>query len=86
MSEITQTLNARRLLCPMPLIRTQNAIKKLQFGEILEVICTDPGTEYDIPTWCRMYEHKLLLQEQRETVDEMVEYCFVIEKGNKEAE
>ena len=83
MSEITQTLNTRRLLCPMPLIRTQNAIKKLQFGEILEVICTDPGTEYDIPTWCRMYGHKLLSQEQRETADEMLEYCFVIEKSDE---
>lgn len=83
MNDIKQTLNARRLLCPMPLIRTQNALKKLQAGEILEVICTDPGTEYDIPTWCRMYDHKLLSQEQRTNDDEMLEYCFVIEKSNK---
>ena len=83
MSETKHTLNARRLLCPMPLIRTQNAIKKLPVGAILEVICTDPGAEYDIPTWCGMYGHKLLSREQRETADEMLEYCFVIEKSDE---
>jgi tRNA 2-thiouridine synthesizing protein A len=51
------TLDARRLLCPLPVIRTQNTIKKLQPGDTLEVICTDPGAESDIPTWCRINGH-----------------------------
>lgn len=63
-NKITQTLDARRLLCPMPVIRTQQAVKKLQSGDVLEIICTDPGTLHDIPTWCRMYEHELLLAEE----------------------
>ena len=83
MNEMKHTLDARRLLCPMPLIRTQNAIKKLSVGEILEVVCTDPGTEYDIPTWCRMYGHKLLAQEQHQTEDDMLEYYFRIKKHGK---
>ena len=36
-------LDARRLLCPMPVIRTQNCIKGLSSGDILEVTCTDPS-------------------------------------------
>ena len=59
-------LDARRLLCPMSVIRTQQAVKKLQPGDELEIICTDPGTLHDIPTWCRMYQHQLLLAEQRD--------------------
>ena len=54
------TLDARRLLCPMPVIRTQNAAKKLHPGDTLEVTCTDPGAESDIPAWCRINGHKLV--------------------------
>jgi len=35
-------LDARRLLCPMPVIRTQNFIKDLNSGDQLEVTCTGP--------------------------------------------
>ena len=53
-------LDARRLLCPLPVIRTQNRAKDLHPGDTLEVICTDPGALYDIPAWCRMYGHEVL--------------------------
>ena len=47
------TLEARNSLCPMPVIKTQNKISELQPGDILEVICTDPGALSDIPAWGR---------------------------------
>ena len=51
------TLDARRTLCPMPVIKTQNRIAELQPGDILEVTCTDPGALNDIPAWCRINGH-----------------------------
>jgi tRNA 2-thiouridine synthesizing protein A len=54
------SLDARRLLCPMPVIRTQHKIEKLTQGDILEVICTDPGVINDIPAWCRINGHHVL--------------------------
>jgi len=33
------TLDAKRLLCPMPVIRTQDRIKELNAGDQLTVIC-----------------------------------------------
>jgi len=54
------TLDARRLLCPMPVIRTQNKVKELQPGDVLAVTCTDPGVKADIPAWCRINGHKYL--------------------------
>jgi len=53
-------LNARRLLCPMPVIRTQDKVAELQPGDVLEVICTDPGALNDIPAWCRINGHTVL--------------------------
>lgn len=50
-------LDARRLFCPMPVIRTQNRVAELQPGDVLEVICTDPGALNDIPAWCRINGH-----------------------------
>ncbi len=59
-------LDAQRLLCPMPVIKTQNKIKELAPGDILEVLCTDPGVISDIPTWCRINGHKVLnIQEKK---------------------
>jgi tRNA 2-thiouridine synthesizing protein A len=54
------TLDARRLLCPMPVIRVQEKIAGLPAGDVLEVWCTDPGTRSDIPTWCRINGHQVL--------------------------
>ncbi len=53
-------LDARRLLCPMPVIRVQNRVAELQPGEILEVVATDPGVLNDVPAWCRINGHKVL--------------------------
>ena len=52
-------LDAQRLLCPMPVIRTQDRIKDLKPGDRLKVICTDPGAKNDIPAWCRINGHRV---------------------------
>lgn len=52
-----QDLDARNLLCPLPVIRTQDAVKGLRAGDKLHVHCTDPGALHDIPTWCRINGH-----------------------------
>ncbi len=53
-------LDARRLLCPMPVIRAQDRVAELVPGDVLEVTCTDPGALNDIPAWCRINGHKVL--------------------------
>lgn len=57
---IRHELDARRLLCPMPVIRTQNYIKRLQPGDELLVTATDPGVKADIPAWCRVNGHHIV--------------------------
>jgi tRNA 2-thiouridine synthesizing protein A len=53
-------LDARRLLCPLPVIRAQQAIAVLAPGDRLELACTDPGALYDVPAWCRVHGHRVV--------------------------
>lgn len=69
-------LDARRLLCPMPVIRVQEKIKQLVMGDVLEVTCTDPGVLQDIPAWCRVHGHKVLASDRKQN-----EIIILIEKG-----
>ena len=70
-------LDARRLLCPMPVIRTQNMINTLTTGDTLEVTCTDPGALHDIPTWCRINGHRVISSCQQQD-----DFIFLVRKGS----
>ena len=59
-SQRIKTLDARGLLCPLPVIRTQERVKQLTPGTILKVLATDPGSLEDIPAWCRVHGHTVL--------------------------
>ena len=53
-------LAAKTLLCPLPVIRTQDRVKTLTTGYILEVRCTDPRALNDIPAWCPVHGHAVV--------------------------
>ena len=59
-------LDARRLLCPLPVIRVQDRVAGLAPGDVLEVLATDPGTRSDIPAWCRINGHEMIGIEERD--------------------
>jgi TusA-related sulfurtransferase len=69
-----EVLNAKRLLCPLPVIRTQDKVKTMNSGDVLEVVCTDPGVMQDIPAWCRINGHKIL-----ETISDDMEYTLILQ-------
>lgn len=60
MDKINLTLDCRGLLCPMPILKTNTAIKKMKVGEILEMLATDPGAKPDILAWSKRTQHELL--------------------------
>jgi len=62
--EIAQTVDAKGLSCPMPIVRTAQAIKSLAPGTFLEVLATDPGSVKDFGAWCRATGHELVEQSQ----------------------
>jgi len=64
------TLDVRGQLCPIPVIKTQNKVRSLAVGDILEVYATDPGALNDIPAWCRVHGHRLI--EAKQSGDEFI--------------
>lgn len=57
-------VDARRLLCPLPVIRTQEAAVGLPAGSDIEILATDPGVLHDIPAWCRVHGHEVVHSER----------------------
>ncbi len=72
------TLDARRLLCPLPVIRVQDCVAGLKAGDTLEVACTDPGVRHDLPSWCRINGHHVL-----ETREHEGEIILLIQVGSR---
>jgi tRNA 2-thiouridine synthesizing protein A len=73
--QITQTLDARGLSCPMPIVKTAQAIKTLASGALIEVLATDPGSVKDFAAWSRTTGNELVEQ----TADGGV-YRFVLRR------
>jgi len=62
--KITESLDTSGKCCPMPMVASNKAIRKLQGGEVLEIIATDQATQGDIPSWCERTGNELLLAEE----------------------
>jgi len=73
--EIAQQVDARGLACPMPIVRTAQAMKGLASGQLLELLATDPGSVKDVAAWSRSTGHALVEQ----TTDGGV-YRFVLRR------
>ena len=53
-------LDAKGLVCPLPVLRARKAIKSLSPGDILEIHATDPASRLDVPHFCDATGHELL--------------------------
>jgi tRNA 2-thiouridine synthesizing protein A len=73
--EIAQTVDAKGLSCPMPIVKTAQAMKALDPGAVLEVLATDPGSVKDFAAWCRSTGNELVDQSSDGAV-----YRFVIRR------
>jgi TusA-related sulfurtransferase len=73
--QIAQVVDAKGLSCPMPIVKTAQAVKSLTSGQLLEVLATDPGSTKDFAAWAKSTGNELVEQ----TVEGGV-YRFVLRK------
>ncbi|MCG7600741.1 sulfurtransferase TusA family protein [Halomonas sp. McH1-25] len=69
-------LDARGLHCPLPLLKTKQALSRLAEGELLHVLATDPGSWRDFETFIDQSDFELV---SREEIDD--EFHYWIRKG-----
>jgi TusA-related sulfurtransferase len=64
-SEPTEVLDVKGESCPMPVVKTKQAVDGLESGALLEVLATDSGSVSDIAGWAEGTEG-VTLEEQAE--------------------
>jgi len=74
--EIADSLDARRMGCPLPLVHTARSLRKLSVGEILEIVTIDPGSVNDIEYLCKRTGAKHLALAEGE-----YGYSYFVERG-----
>ena len=55
-----QVLDCTGMQCPLPVIKTAQAIKTIDSGQVLELLATDPGVEPDMKAWSSRTGNELL--------------------------
>jgi len=55
-----ESIDCLGLFCPMPIIKTTEAIKKMAKSQTLEIIADDEGIVEDLPNWCKMTGQEFL--------------------------
>lgn len=53
-------LDAKGLLCPLPVLKVRKRLMSLSSGDILHIIADDPAAIVDIPHFCAEAGHTLL--------------------------
>ncbi len=76
MTEFDLVLDARGLNCPLPILRARQSIQKLNAGQVLHIVATDPGSVKDFEAFCKQTGNELLATNQ-----EAGEYSFDIRKN-----
>ncbi|MEM7295782.1 MAG: sulfurtransferase TusA family protein [Pseudomonadota bacterium] len=69
-------IDARGLLCPLPVLKARKAMQSLVSGARLKLLADDPAAIIDVPHFCQEAGHRLI--SQSEVSDHQI---YELEKG-----
>ena len=72
---IDRSLDCLGLFCPIPIVKTREAMRQMTAGQVLEMLSDDPASEADMKSWAQRTENELL-----EVSKTGVVYRFLIRK------
>ena len=64
------------LFCPMPIVKTREAIQGMGPGQLLAMLSDDPASDADMRSWCQITGHELLEVSREDGV-----YRFLVRKA-----
>lgn len=73
--KVDVVLDVSGAVCPQPVLRARNTLKKMRPGEVLMVIATDKASKTDIPACVKRTGNELL-----EVKDKGEKIIYVIKK------
>lgn len=74
--QIDTHIDARGLLCPLPVLRLRKVLETLPAGAVVELLSTDGASWIDVPHFCRNAGHLLLSASETGGVR-----CYLIRRG-----
>ena len=77
--QVAQLVDTRGMLCPMPIVLANRAMKTLQVGDVLKILATDKGALKDFPAWADDTGNELL-----SSGEENGALMFLIRKGEED--
>lgn len=72
---IDKELDARGLVCPLPILRTKQSLSAMISGQVLKIVATDPGSVIDFKVFSDQTGNELLFLS--ETTDTFI---FILKK------
>ena len=63
------------LFCPMPIVKTREAIREMGVGQVLEMCSDDPASDADMKTWVERSGHEMI-----EVSRDRAVYRFLVRK------
>lgn len=58
--EFDTELDARKLSCPLPILRAKKSLSQMSSGQIIKITATDNGAPKDFEEFCRQTGNALL--------------------------
>lgn len=78
--KITQTLDAKGEVCPIPLAKTKAAVDDVSDGDVLEVVATERNSLTDFESWAGMTDDVELLDQVESEADGETVYKHYVKK------
>lgn len=58
--DMVEVLDAKGLMCPMPIVQLAKKMKAMKVGDELDLISDDVGSKADVPAWCERTGNQLV--------------------------
>lgn len=53
-------LDCTGMRCPRPIVEMAKKMRRMEQGQVLELLATDPVAKNDVPSWCQKTGNELL--------------------------
>ncbi len=76
MTDANQELDARNLNCPLPILKAKKTLNRMESGQVVKILATDPGAVKDFAAFTNQTGHELLA-----SIEVGNEFHFTIKKA-----